>query len=293
MAVTLLEREHCPLCESSNTEILSDIPYSDAALKQFLDDFYGQRADIGLFAGDHYRINKCQSCGLIYQQAILNHDGQALLYGQWVDQQKSLRKKQQAKVKLFRQYAGQLDTISRLLPGPPHQTNILEYGMGWGYWSRMASAFGYHVSGLELSPERVEHARNLGLKVIDSLPEAGEHFDLIYANQVFEHLERPVQALRELVDCLKPEGIVYLRVPDGRGVEKQLRRHGWQSELDAIHPLEHINCFTRNSLIALAAKAGLKPVQPPLRVDVARFWGGLKREINDRWLTTHIYFTRK
>ncbi len=292
MAVTLLEREHCPLCESSNTETLCDIPYSDAELKRFLGDFYAQRADISLFAGDRYRVNQCQSCCFIYQQAILNQDGQALLYGEWVDQQKSRGKKQQAKAKLFRQYAGQLDTISRLLPLPPHQSNILEYGMGWGYWSRMASAFGYQVSGLELSPERVEHVRSLGLKVIDALPEAGEHFDLIYANQVFEHLDQPMQVLSDLSTCLKPDGIVYLRVPDGAGVEKTLRQSGWNASLDAIHPFEHINCFTRKTLILLGRKAGLVPVQPPLRIELSRFWGGLKREVNDRWFTTHVFFRK-
>ena len=224
---------------------------------------------------------------------MLNQAGQAALYGEWVDNRASLLKKQNAKASLFKQYAGQLETIGRLLKQPPHAVHILEFGIGWGYWCRMAQAFGYSVQGLEVSPERVAHARSLGVEVVEKLPTAGPHYDLIFANQVFEHLEQPLQTLRELVDCLKPEGYVYLRVPDGRGVEKQLKQRGWQSEMDAIHPLEHINCFTRKSLITLAENAGLKVVTPPLRVDIARLWGGLKREVNDRWLTTHVFFQQQ
>ena len=293
MAVELKKRKVCPLCASPSGEIRYDLAYNHTRLKHFLVDFYGQRADIEMLGSHHYQIKKCQQCNLLYQVAILNGEGQALLYEEWVDNDKSLLKKQQAKAKLFRQYAGQLNTISRLLPQPPHQSHILEFGMGWGYWSRIAIAHGYQVSGLELSPERAEHARSLGVSVIESLPEAGLHYDLVFASQVFEHLEKPLEVLIDLVARLKPGGIVYLRVPDGAGVEGTLRRSGWNESLDAIHPLEHINCFTRKTLILMAERAGLTQIQPPLRLEWSTLWGGVKREVNDRFLTTHVYFKKQ
>ena len=100
----------------------------------------------------------------------------------------------------------------------------------------MATAFGYSVRGLELAPERVEHARCLGVNVIHELPEAVATFDFIYANQVFEHLENPLQVMVDLSKRLRSGGIVYLRVPDGRGIETKLSKNGWQPELDAIPP---------------------------------------------------------
>jgi SAM-dependent methyltransferase len=293
MAIELSRRSECPACADSEPDTIFRLAYSHKHIAQFIDEFYCRRVQQSVLADIPYEIDKCRHCGCLFQAYVLNQDGQAALYGEWVDNQASLLKKQNAKARLFHQYAGQLETIGRLFKQPPHLIEILEFGIGWGYWSRMAKAFGYSAQGLELAPERIEYARQLGVGVIEALPTVGPHYDFIYANQVFEHLEQPLKTLRELVDYLKPEGIVYLRVPDGRGIEKQLRGHGWGGELDAIHPLEHINCFTRKSLIAMAAKAGLKPVQPPLRLDIGRFWGGLKREINDRWLTTHIYFTRK
>ena len=117
-----------------------------------------------------------------------------------------------------------------------------------------------------------------------------EKYDFIFANQVFEHLPDPRAALTTLVACLRPGGVVYLRVPDGRDVAAALRANGWQPHLDAVHPLEHINCFTRRSLIDFAGRCGLRAFDPPPRFTRGRLWGSLKREFADRYRTTHVYF---
>jgi SAM-dependent methyltransferase len=165
--------------------------------------------------------------------------------------------------------------------------------MGWGYWSRMAQAHGFDVVGFELSKRRSEYARQMGVTVIDALPEDVAGFDCVYANQVFEHLSHPVQTLEALCRQLKPEGIVYLRVPDGRNVAAALEKGGWSPELEAIHPLEHINCFTRKTLTGLASKVGLKPFNPPLRLSWGSLRDGIRRELADRLLTTHLFFRRQ
>ncbi len=175
----------------------------------------------------------------------------------------------------------------------PDQIRVLEVGMGWGDWSRMAQAHGLNVVGYELSVQRIEHARKMGVTVIDDLTVVEDDFDYIYANQVFEHLSNPVQTLQALRQRLKPAGFVYIRVPDGRGVASGLAQRGWTPDLDAIHPLEHINCFTRKTLIELGARAGLKPFSPPLRLGWNSLWGGIRREIVDRWFATHLYFSRQ
>ena len=291
-AIEFYQREHCPGCASEAISTQYRLNYADDHLKRFIESFYGQRVDYRLLEKHIYEICQCSRCGLLFQRYILNSAGQATLYGEWVDNQKSLDKKRHAKARLFRQYAGQLQTLGRIFAQSPGEVEILEFGMGWGYWSRMAIAFGYRVRGFELSPERINHARGLGVEAIRQLPEPAPIFDFIYANQVFEHLEEPLQTLIALTERLKPDGIVYIRVPDARGIEKALRKNGWQPEMDAIHPLEHINAFNRKSLCKMAAGAGLRVLQPPPRIELSRFWSALKREINDRWLTTHVFFQK-
>ncbi|MFA9419664.1 MAG: class I SAM-dependent methyltransferase [Gammaproteobacteria bacterium] len=290
MTIRFETREQCPVCGNDKAETLYQAAFSDPDLKQFIASFYQDRVDLNVLEDAIYRIAKCGRCSFIYQTNVLNDEGMAALYGDWVDAEASLQKKQNARAKRFRQYAGQMQTISRLFPILPGQVNLLEFGMGWGYWSRMAQAFGFRVSGFELSPERAEYASSLGVEVIDTLPNAGPHYHFIYANQVFEHLSSPLETLKQLQSRLKPDGVIYLRVPDGRGIEKKLALSGWSSELEAIHPLEHINCFTRDSLCELASRAGLVAFQPPPRLSLGSLWGGIKREYTDRFLTTHVFF---
>ena len=292
MPVDFRQREACPLCGTGNAAVLSDISYTDPELRAFIESFYAGRVNVDALAQGSYRVVQCGRCDFVYQDPILDDAGMQMLYRDWVDQERSLGKKQNAPAKLYQQYAGQLKTLSQLFDKLPSQTRVLDFGMGWGYWSRMAQAHGYDVSGFELSPPRCEHAREMGLKVIDELAQDGDGFDFIFANQVFEHLADPAGVLKELCGCLNNDGILYLRVPDGRGVADRLRGQGWSPGLDAIHPLEHINCFTRKTLIDLAAGAGMRPFNPPPRLNWGSLRGGIQREISDRWFSTHLMFRR-
>jgi 2-polyprenyl-3-methyl-5-hydroxy-6-metoxy-1,4-benzoquinol methylase len=292
MTIGFVSREHCPLCGSMSQQTLIDLAFDEAPLASFLESFYAGRLAPAELAAGRYRIQHCRECEFIFQDTVLDDAGMQRLYQDWVDQAKSLQKKQTAKAKRFRQYAGQVKTLAELFNKPPQQTRVLDYGMGWGYWCRMAQAHGFDVRGCELSALRREHARKLGVTVMDQLEQADVEFDFIYANQVFEHLPDPQQALNELCRYLHADGIVYLRVPDGRDVASHLRQGGWSPDLDAIHPLEHINCFTRKTLIQLAANAGLRPVQAPLRLEWGSLYSGIRREIANRWFTTHLMFRR-
>jgi len=293
MPVGFQQRESCPLCASNSNRKLCEISYSDQRLASFLERFYGGRVALESLQSASYRVVLCQHCDFIYQDSILDEKGMQTLYEDWTDHQQSLHKKQSAGTKLYRQYAGQMQTLARLLPQRPDQTRILDYGMGWGYWSRMAQAHGFVAVGLELSQQRRDYARQMGVTVIDALPAELAGFDCVYANQVFEHLPDPLQTLVDICRQLKPEGIVCIRVPDGRGVVTRLEQRGWSPELGAIHPLEHINCFTRKTLLSFAAKAGLKSFNPPLRLNWDGLWGGIKREVSDRLLTTHLFLRRQ
>jgi len=293
MAVGFQQRECCPLCTSNSNRLLCEIPYSDQHLADFIGRFYQGRVALESLQSTNYRVVLCRQCDFIYQDSILDEKSMQTLYEDWINHQQSLHKKQTAGTKLYRQYAGQVQTLARLLKQRPDQVRILDYGMGWGYWSRMAQAHGFDVVGFELSKQRREFACKMGVAVIDTLPTELAGFDCVYANQVFEHLPDPMQALVDICQQLKPEGIVCIRVPDGRGIATRLEQRGWSPELGAIHPLEHINCFTRRTLVSFAARAGLKAFNPPLRLNWDSLWSGIRREITDRLLTTHLFLRRQ
>lgn len=289
MAFGFVQRDSCPVCGSGDHAILCEIAYSEPRLREFLTGFYHGRVPINLLQQESFRVVTCLSCGFIYQDRILDRAGMQDLYQHWVDHAASLDKKKNAPARRFRQYAGQVQTLMQMAGGKPGRVRVLDFGMGWGYWSRMAQAHGLAVSGFELSAERRRYAQEMGLDVISELPPPGEHFDIVYASQVFEHLPEPLETLRQLRALLRPRGLIYIRVPDGRGVAQTLEQYGWTPGLDAVHPLEHINCFTRITLTRLAAEARLRPVAAPLRLGWGSLLGGLMREFADRFVTTHLY----
>jgi len=283
-------RACCPVCEAGERRELCAIPFDEPRMAGFLREFYAGRVPLDALRGAAYRVVACERCEFLFQDPVLDDDGMRLLYVHWIDAARSLRKKQAGGQALARRYAGQLRSMAALLRGPPAAQRLLEFGMGWGYWCRAAQDRGFQISGYELSAERRDYARAMGVTVIDELPPPGAHFDGIYSAQVFEHLAEPRQTLQALVARLAPGGLVYLRVPDGRGIARALRDEGWSPELEAIHPLEHINCVTRATLVRLAAAAGLRRVDPPPRLSWRSPWGSLKREIADRYLNTHLFF---
>ncbi len=293
MSIAFVQRNCCPVCASTSHIRLCDIGFDDPRLREFLARFYGDRIPPTALQGATYSVRLCDSCGCVYQDPILDDAGMLALYEDWIDHESSLARRQRRRVRLERQYRRQAKTLLRMLPAVEGRPRALDFGMGWGYWSLVAREQGIEVTGLELSPRRASHARDLGLEVIDRLPPPGDCYDIIYASQVFEHLPNPLSTLQDLVARLSPRGVIHLRVPDGRGVVDTLLWRGWIPELDAIHPLEHINCFTRATLIKLGANAGLKLMQPPLILNPASLIGGLRREFNDRFVTTHLYFRRK
>jgi cyclopropane fatty-acyl-phospholipid synthase-like methyltransferase len=101
---------------------------------------------------------------------------------------------------------------------------LLELGCGLGYFSRWAAAQASHVTALDLSEEHLAEAARMGeaagLRNIEwrraniydnGLPEA--NFDYTYSRWILVHLNRPVDAMRQLFRLLKPGGLMVCEEP--------------------------------------------------------------------------------
>ena len=53
----------------------------------------------------------------------------------------------------------------------PKDTTILEYGMGWGFWSRIAQSMNFDVSGFEVSKSRIDFAKKNNIKILSNIDE--------------------------------------------------------------------------------------------------------------------------
>ncbi|HPD58019.1 MAG TPA: class I SAM-dependent methyltransferase [Smithellaceae bacterium] len=136
----------------------------------------------------------------------------------------------------------------------------------------MVKAFGCDSVGLELSTERIENAKLNGIKVITWNEIPDQRFDFINTEQVFEHIPEPLQTLRHLKTALKTDGILKISVPTANDINRRLKIMDWKApkgtsnSLNPVAPLEHINYFTRSSLVTMASKAGMEEVFIPLKI---------------------------
>ena len=276
--------------------MLLSVPFTDDRIWKFLSSYYEGRIPREKMEDHNYNIVKCKVCQLIFQEFILSPSNMYLLYEEWISAEKSLKKKKFADIDLFVRYAFEVENICRILKKKPNEINVLDYGMGWGYWSAMAKAFGLRVVGVEISKRRIDFATKNGLKFVQDISqEPNESFNYIHINMVFEHLANPKEVLNELTRVLSPQGIIYIRIPNDRSLQKKLRNPNWKAEKDAIQPLEHINCFNRKSLKIMANQAGLKLIAHPYNIKINSLHQIFKnnaRYIYDLLLSTKLYFVK-
>ncbi|HEX8029088.1 MAG TPA: methyltransferase domain-containing protein [Vicinamibacterales bacterium] len=134
---------------------------------------------------------------------------------------------------------------------------VLDIGCGKGAFLRSFKARrpGWQCVGIEPSREEAALARADGqLEVhegmLGSTPLPGDSFDLISIMHVLEHVPRPLEALRQIRDWLKPGGLVFIEVPN-------------TADLNMFYDLllfEHLYHFTPETLAWLLTREGFEVV---------------------------------
>lgn len=152
---------------------------------------------------------------------------------------------------------GILGLRSRVLP-PVRPGRMLELGCSSGNYMQEARSAGWHVEGIEFSPEAAAVARSKGFSVrvgpIEQMEFSGEDYDLITAWMVLEHLHEPVSALRKLRSCVKPDGYLVASVPSAKSPSRTL--FGEYSY--DLHLPNHLFHFTPRTLAIVLEKSGWK-----------------------------------
>jgi 2-polyprenyl-3-methyl-5-hydroxy-6-metoxy-1,4-benzoquinol methylase len=151
-----------------------------------------------------------------------------------------------------------LDYVSkRCEPGG----RLLDVGASYGHFVATA-AQRYDAMGVEVSPGAVEYARSvLGAAVhvgnVYELPaEFTGAFDAVTFWDVIEHLEDPARAIRQLRQCLRPNGLLFLSTPDAGSVVARSMGRRWHY----LDPIQHINLFSERNLVRLLRANGFAAV---------------------------------
>ncbi|GGG94298.1 MAG TPA: hypothetical protein DF715_15660 [Oceanicaulis sp.] len=105
----------------------------------------------------------------------------------------------------------------RILAAMPESAEILDVGAGAGIVEMMNfKGIARHVCGVDLDP-RVEQNPYLdeGRQAdAGNIPYPENRFDLVFADNVMEHLEHPEEVFREICRVLKPGGQLLFKTPN-------------------------------------------------------------------------------
>jgi SAM-dependent methyltransferase len=121
------------------------------------------------------------------------------------------------------------------------QIEMLEVGVGTGWFPVMCALRGLNCEGLEVNPLYAEHARRLARQHgVDIVVHEGSiadnilgdaRYDVIFATSVFEHVERYEEGLRNVYRALRPGGVFYFystnRFSLRSGEYPSLPLYGW------------------------------------------------------------------
>lgn len=269
----LTQRQVCPVCRSSGSEPLLQLPFDADPLRSYLTTFYEGKLDPDHLAGEEYCLVRCSDCRLIYQRWVPDERSIERLYDEVLGwDREAVAESRGLDVRL--RYLHDQERAIRYVGRSPSSTEVLDLGAGAGLWLDLASALGCRTSAVELNAKAAERIRGDGHVVYELAGLPAERFDLINAEQVFEHLVEPRDVALLLADALRPGGILRISVPNGGSVLRSLEHPDWSapksspSSLNAVAPLEHINCFDHASLTRLGREVGLTPFVFPLRTEV-------------------------
>jgi hypothetical protein len=252
--------------------------FTDPQIREFLRYFYGPQGGVEsqYLENAQFILDECRDCGLIYQRQIPGDFLMDKLYKVWIDPGKSLANDlKDRNAQYYIEFAREIMMLIGYFKTRPSELEFLDFGMGWGDWARLACAFGCSSYGSELCEEKSAYAGSFGVNSITRDEIKRHKFDFINIREVLEHIGQPQETLFYLKNSLKKGGLIKISLPCGQGIKRRLKVMDWKApkgsrnSLNPVSPLEHINCFNRNTLLKMAKLSGLKPVKMPLRLQYA------------------------
>lgn len=196
-------------------------------------------------------LRQCLSCGFVFTSRTSLPDLTALYRG--LDDPEY----ETSEYARRRQMTHLLRSVRRDIRPP---ARLLDVGAASGLLVEEATRLGFDAVGIEPSRHLVDRARAAGLPVHEGvLPHDaldGECFDALTLVDVIEHVDRPLELLRQCRRSIVPGGHLLVVTPDRRSVAARvLRRRWWHRRI------AHVCYFDRPTLTAALHEAGFRPVR--------------------------------
>ena len=135
---------------------------------------------------------------------------------------------------------------------------LLDVGSGLGVFLHEAKKIGWKCYSNEPGIEASFFIKKkLNIKTFNCKFEeisTNKKFDIITFNKVLEHVERPHKLLNIAKKLLKPNGFIYIEVPDGEAAIKVSKNR-------QEFTIDHLHVFALESIMSLIKKCSLLPIK--------------------------------
>lgn len=235
-----LETRTCPVCGTSDYAEIRTVS---------ADPWYRKRYDV-----ETARVIRRNTCSIEFTNPVLDEATTDALYTSedgyasnkmesakdlyWLDQEICLH-----------------EILARLGRG---KRKILDFGCGDGGLVYLGQLAGLDFHGIDLDERRIQTAIDFGVQnvaVRHSSTLEPKSFDAICCLHVLEHLRDCREIVEEFRRILRPRGMIFIMVPNGKALSFLLGRSSFWG-----NPYEHRSAFSRKSLDYLFINAGLKVV---------------------------------
>ena len=140
---------------------------------------------------------------------------------------------------------------------------VIDIGCGDGEFLNMFKGLGCEVFGTEYDPRTEEICRNKGITMLPGgvTPSLGEcespeQFDLVIFTEVIEHINNPIDVIKNISNLLKSGGVLYVTTPNFASLERKALRGKW----GMIAYPEHISFYSPRTLNSILRKCGYEKV---------------------------------
>jgi SAM-dependent methyltransferase len=149
------------------------------------------------------------------------------------------------------------------------ERRLLDVGCSYGAFLEIARRRGWEVAGVEISKKSAAYARHeRQLDVFNGTLEQANYadgrFPVVTLWDVIEHLDRPVDMLREILRILAPNGIVVIFTINQKSLMNQIGHAIYKFSFGKIispavllYDIHHNYFFDPSTLLNLLGKAGL------------------------------------
>ena len=218
-------RANCITCGSEKLRVLSTGRYRDEPVHGFLTgDAYGENPAPSL-RNASWTFVQCQECGQKFHRDVLNDEWQDIHYNRWITSEAIEQfYEQQGSTRFARLFEVGKHAVERMLIiekltrgiRGDEPVRLLDFGCGEGAFLAICANSGFESIGVEISAAREEKQQ---IEYFSNLEQVAEKYELasfhsITLFEVLEHLNRPLEVLRDLSRFAMKGCILILETPD-------------------------------------------------------------------------------